>query len=217
VIAPVFCWAKASLISDHPINGKRCETILSYWYFVCVAEDRRATCRTHQRQDSLRCMKLQNLVGELGVESFDHTAIAVHDINAALPLYRDLLGGVPSGFERLSDRGFMWLALRYPNGSVVELIAPHGEPGFLHAFLDKHGEGPHHMTFIVRDLHLAVDRARAAGLRVVDEDYRNPRWQEAFISPRTAFGTIVQLAQSDLDAAARDQHWSVAGLNLADI
>jgi methylmalonyl-CoA/ethylmalonyl-CoA epimerase len=162
-------------------------------------------------------MQLQNLVGDLGVQSFDHTAVAVHDIKAALPLYRDLLGGVPSGFERINARGFMWLSLRYPNGSVVELIAPHGEPGFLHAFLEKRGEGAHHMTFIVHDLKRAVDRARAAGLRVVEEDYANPRWQEAFISPRSAFGTIIQLAQSDLDGPAREQHWAVADLDLSSV
>src|SRR3954471_20528428 len=138
------------------------------------------------------------MVGALGVESLDHTAIAVRDIRAALPLYRDLLGGVPSGFERISTKGCQWMSLRYPNGSQVELLAPTG-PGFLQSFLDHRGEGPHHMTFIVRDLRAAVANARQAGLRVVDEDYSEPRWQEAFISPRSAFGTIVQLAQTSLE------------------
>jgi methylmalonyl-CoA/ethylmalonyl-CoA epimerase len=158
-------------------------------------------------------MQLDQVVGELGVQALDHTAIAVHDLQAALPLYRDLLGGVPSGFERISDKGFMWLTLRYPNRSQVELLAASGEGGFLRDFLARRGEGVHHMTFIVRDLKHAVERARAAGLRIVDEDYREPRWQEAFISPRSAFGTIVQLAQTSLSAEERERHWSVALLN----
>jgi hypothetical protein len=49
-------------------------------------------------------------------------------------------------------------------------------------------------------------------LRIVDEDYHEPRWQEAFISPRSAFGTIVQLAQTNLDVAERERHWSVADM-----
>ena len=69
------------------------------------------------------------------------------------------------------------------------------------------------MTFIVGDLRRAVERARAAGLRVVDEDYRDPRWQEAFISPRSAFGTIIQLAQTSLSVAERERHWSVAAMD----
>jgi methylmalonyl-CoA/ethylmalonyl-CoA epimerase len=142
--------------------------------------------------------------------SLEHTAMAVWSIEAALPLYRDLLGGVPNGFERLSHKGFRWMTLGYPNGSQVELLEPMGEGGFLHDFLAKRGEGAHHMTFMVGDLARAVERARAAGLRVVDEDYRDPRWQEAFISPRSAFGTIVQLAQTNLSVAERERHWSVA-------
>ena len=149
---------------------------------------------------------------DFGVIALDHTAIAVRSIQAALPLYRDLLGGRPNGFERLSNKGFIWLTLQYPNGSQVELLEPVGSDGFLHRFLDKYGEGAHHMTFVVADLRLAVERARAAGLRIVDEDYRDPRWQEAFISPRSAFGTIIQLAQTNLSPAERERHWSVAEL-----
>ena len=155
---------------------------------------------------------MQELVGELGVVAFDHTAIAVRSIASALPLYRDLLGGRPNGFERQSNRGFAWLTLRYPNGAQIELLEPVGSEGFLQSFLERYGEGPHHMTFIVRDVRQAVERARATGLRVVDEDYRDARWQEAFISPRNAFGTIVQLAQTSLSEAERERHWSVADM-----
>jgi hypothetical protein len=49
---------------------------------------------------------------------------------------------------------------------------------------------------------------------VVDEDFRDPRWQEAFISPRSAFGTIVQLAQTNMSEADRERHWSVAAAGL---
>ncbi|HEY1294866.1 MAG TPA: VOC family protein [Chloroflexota bacterium] len=152
-------------------------------------------------------------VGKLGVLALDHTAIAVRSIQAALPLYRDLLGGEPNGFERLNERGFMWLTLRYPNGSQVELLEPVGDAGFVSTFLDRYGEGPHHMTFIVANLRQAVEQARAAGLRVVDEDYRDPHWQEAFISPRSAFGTIIQLAQTTLSPEDREAHWSVAAFD----
>jgi methylmalonyl-CoA/ethylmalonyl-CoA epimerase len=155
---------------------------------------------------------MQELASDLGVVAFDHTAIGVRSIASALPLYRDLLGGRPNGFERQSNRGFAWLTLRYPNGAQIELLEPVGRDGFLQTFLEKHGEGPHHMTFIVRDVRQAVERARAAGLRVVDEDYRDTRWQEAFISPRNAFGTIVQLAQTSLSEAERERHWSVADM-----
>ena len=143
----------------------------------------------------------------LPIRSLDHTAIAVHRIEDALPLYRDLLGGEPQELSERPEHGFRALTLRFPGGGGVELIEPWGESGFVHDFLAKRGEGVHHLTFMVSDLAAAVAEARQAGLRVLDEDYSDPAWQEAFISPRSAHGTIVQLAQSTLDLARRRDHW----------
>jgi methylmalonyl-CoA/ethylmalonyl-CoA epimerase len=143
----------------------------------------------------------------VSVRWLDHTAIAVHSIEAALPLYRDVLGGYPQELSEYPVKGFAALTLRYPHGGGIELIAPCGPSGFLHDFLARRGEGVHHITFMVDDLAAAVAEARAAGLRVVDENYERPEWREAFISPRSANGTIIQLAQSDLDLKGRERLW----------
>ncbi len=143
----------------------------------------------------------------IAVHWLDHTAIAVHSIESALLLYRDVLGGDPQELSQAPDKGFQTLTLRYPHGGAIELIAPLGPTGFVHDFLARRGEGVHHITFLVEDLAAAVAEARAAGLRVVDEDYSQPSWREAFISPRSANGTIIQLAQSDQDLAGRKKLW----------
>lgn len=145
---------------------------------------------------------------DLGVIALDHTAIAVRNIEAALVLYRDLLGGTLCEYDEVPAAGFRSLALRYPNGNQFELLAPIGETGFVQDFLARRGEGVHHVTFLVRDLRAAVQQARAAGLRVVDENYDDPVWLQAFISPRSAHGTVVQLAQTPMDHAGRERHWS---------
>lgn len=142
-----------------------------------------------------------------GVLALDHTAIAVREFAAALPLYRDLLGGEPMELYENPAQGFRSLALRYPNGARVELLEPMGATGFLQEFLARRGEGVHHLTYMVADLRAAVEAARAAGYRVVDESYADPEWQEAFISPRDANGTIIQLAASVLDEAGRVHRW----------
>jgi methylmalonyl-CoA epimerase len=143
----------------------------------------------------------------VSIRWLDHTAIAVHCIEAALPLYRDVLGGDPQELSEHPEKGFAALTLRYPHGGGIELIQPLGESSFLHKFLAQRGEGVHHITFLVNDLRAAVEEARAAGIRIVDEDYERPEWREAFISPRSAHGTIVQLAQTDLDLKGREQLW----------
>jgi methylmalonyl-CoA/ethylmalonyl-CoA epimerase len=141
------------------------------------------------------------------IRSLDHTAIAVRSIEEALPLYRDLLGGDPQELYERPELGFRTLTLRFPGGGGIELIAPLGEQGFVQDFLARNGEGVHHITFMVDDLAACVAEARAAGVRVIGEDYRDPAWQEAFISPRSAHGTIIQLAQSDRDLAGRSELW----------
>ena len=130
-----------------------------------------------------------------GVLALDHTAVAVYSFESVLPFYRDLLGGEEVYGRDVPASGYRFLQLRYPNGAQVELISPLGESGFLHDFLAKRGEGVHHLTFLVADLKEAVTAARAAGYRVVGELYGNPRWQEAFVSPRDLHGTLIQLAQ----------------------
>ena len=143
----------------------------------------------------------------LSIRSLDHTAIAVRRIEDALPLYRDLMGGDPQELYTRPDLGFQTLTLRYPGGGGIELIAPLGERGFIQDFLAARGEGVHHITFMVADLAACVAEAQAAGRRIVGENYADPAWQEAFISPKSAHGTIIQLAQSTLDLAGRRQLW----------
>jgi methylmalonyl-CoA/ethylmalonyl-CoA epimerase len=129
----------------------------------------------------------------------DHTAIAVRDLDSALPLYRDVLGGTQIVLAENTREGFWVTQLRYPNGVKIELLEPTGD-GSLAKFLAKRGEGVHHITFYVADLRAAVEQARQAGLRVVGENYANPRAQQAFISPTSASGALVQLEQvADLE------------------
>ena len=129
---------------------------------------------------------------------FDHTAHAVRSIETAARLYRDVLGGVFVHGREVHERGFRFEQYRYPNGSKIELLEPLDENGFIARFLRERGEGLHHLTFKVVGLEELVAKLKRAGYRVVDEDYSNPVWKEAYISPRSALGTIVQLAESEM-------------------
>lgn len=127
--------------------------------------------------------------------SFDHVAIAVRHMTDPWALFADALGG--TYFDRGINTGFGWTQLRFAHGFVVEGLHP--EPvdgdGFLRDFLSRHGPGPHHLTFKVPDLDVALARVRAAGLDAVDEDRSDPAWSEAFLRPTQAHGIVVQLAQ----------------------
>ena len=143
----------------------------------------------------------------------DHVAVAVRDVRSAARLWGGLLGG--RYVQGDPDwHGFGFLQFEWPNGSRIELISPASDrTGFVVKFLEKRGEGMHHMTFITDDLRAEVERFRAEGYRVVDEDYSWEPWQEAFLSPRGAHGVLIQLVQSNLSLEEQDRYWSEKSLD----
>ena len=124
----------------------------------------------------------------------DHVAVAVRSIKAALPLFRDALGGE---YLMGGDQGetWRWVQFRYPGGGKVELLEPLGE-GFLSQFLERRGEGLHHVTFKTDDIRAAIAHLEALGYEVVDVQLDDPDWKEAFLRPSKAHGTLIQIAQS---------------------
>jgi methylmalonyl-CoA/ethylmalonyl-CoA epimerase len=125
--------------------------------------------------------------------TLDHTAVAVHSIRDALRLYRDALGGE---YLMGGDNGsWRWLQLRFPGGGKVELLEPLGE-GFLSRFLEKRGEGLHHMTFKTQDIEAAIAHVQSLGYELVDINLEGDDWQEAFLRPSGAHGTLIQIAWS---------------------
>lgn len=117
------------------------------------------------------------------VVDLDHTSFAVHNaLEWGMRLRRDL-GATPIIGEALSEFRYLLLYLgSAAQGARIELIEPTG-PGFLQRNLEKRGEGPHHITFTVPDVGVAVAAARSLGLTVVGEHYEHPPWREAFIMP----------------------------------
>jgi Glyoxalase/Bleomycin resistance protein/Dioxygenase superfamily len=96
--------------------------------------------------------------------------------------------------------GFAPGQLRFGNGARIELLMPY-EPernDFLARFLDRSGPGPHHLTFKVPDLDVAIEEARRAGRTPINEDRSDPDWFEVFLHPKGATGIVVQLAQTPI-------------------
>ncbi len=129
------------------------------------------------------------------IVAFDHVGLAVRTFESALPLYRDALGGVEIGRGAAPRLGLNWLQLRYPNGSVLGLIEPLGADSPLHRGLQQRGEGVHHLTFISSDAQGSAEMLKERGYLVVEEDYAHLSWRVAHLSPRSANGTVVQIAQ----------------------
>jgi methylmalonyl-CoA/ethylmalonyl-CoA epimerase len=128
----------------------------------------------------------------------DHVAIAVRSIAAAIPFYVDTLGGTFLFAGDQQDQGFRWAQFRFPHGGKIELVTPIAD-GFVSRFLERRGEGVHHVTLKVDDIESAIAHLRARGVPLMNVSTEHPDWKEAFIHPRDANGTLFQIAQSRLD------------------
>jgi methylmalonyl-CoA/ethylmalonyl-CoA epimerase len=130
----------------------------------------------------------------------DHVALAAPDTADALRALtgrmggRVIFGGQAVGFRPMQ----VWLGDDHGDGMPVELLEPWDvdRNDFLARFLQRHGAGPHHLTCKVPDLLAAIERLRSAGFHPVQIDLRDPDWKEAFLMPREAHGTVVQLAET---------------------
>lgn len=137
-------------------------------------------------------------VGDLPLDvlRLDHVAIATWDATGPVRLLRDVLGATFVDGADEEGAGFRWLQFKIPGGGKVEVIEPLTTSSFLYRFLEKRGEGLHHITVYVRDLAVAIEQVRAAGYEPVDVDLSHDMWKEAFLHPRENSGVLLQLAQT---------------------
>lgn len=136
----------------------------------------------------------------------DHVAIAVRDLRAAVPFYTETLGAsfLIAGDQRA--QGFRWAQFRFPHGGKIELVTPLSPDGFVARFLDRRGEGVHHITFKVPDIEIAIKHLEARGVPLFNVRLDHPGWREAFIHPSNANGALMQIAQSKFSDEETARH-----------
>jgi methylmalonyl-CoA/ethylmalonyl-CoA epimerase len=142
----------------------------------------------------------------------DHVGIAVEDLGTASRLYGDVLGGEVVAGGVHPGLGVRSLHFAYPGGSKIELLQPLTEQAHAH-FLSARGEGVHHLTFLVPDLAPALEDLKRGQFKVVGIEL-DDAWSEAYVSPRSAQGCVVQLVASP-DGMARADGVTLRGV-LAD-
>jgi methylmalonyl-CoA epimerase len=126
----------------------------------------------------------------------DHVAIAVRDLDAAVEWYGRVLGAELAHRERVEGDGVEEALLRVAE-SYVQLLTPIHADSPVARFLERRGEGLHHVAFRVDDCAAALRAAVAAGARAVDTAPRpgGRGTTVAFLHPSGAFGTLIELVE----------------------
>jgi methylmalonyl-CoA/ethylmalonyl-CoA epimerase len=129
----------------------------------------------------------------------NHVAIAVHDLDAASRVYRDMLGAELSAPLPQPEHGVTVVFITLPN-TKVELLEPLGEGSPIAGFLARNPEGGiHHICYEVDDIGAARDRLIAAGARVLGppEPKIGAHGKPVILlHPKDFCGTLVELEQA---------------------
>ena len=127
-----------------------------------------------------------------------HLGIAVVDLDAAILVYSDLFGATLEHRELVEDQGVEAASLRVGE-SRIELLQPLGPDTPVGRFIAKRGPGMHHMAFEVEDLAAELDRLKAHGVVLIDEQPRRGLFglQVAFVHPEATGGVLAELVSDD--------------------
>jgi len=132
------------------------------------------------------------------IEKLDHIGVAVKDLDQAMKLYKDIFGIEPS---LIYESSYTKAKIAFfPIGNVsIELIQPVTSDSVMGKFLEKRGEGIHHIAYRVRDVDASLNHVEAKGVQLIDKKSRKVRENErvGFLNPKSTNGVLIELIQED--------------------
>jgi methylmalonyl-CoA/ethylmalonyl-CoA epimerase len=132
------------------------------------------------------------------LEKLDHIGIAVKDLDQAIKLYKDVFGIEPS---LVYESAYTKAKIAFiPMGETrIELIQPSNPESVVGKFLEKKGEGIHHISFKVKDVDQSLGELEKKGIQLIDKKPRKVRENErvAFLHPKSTNGVLFELIQED--------------------
>jgi methylmalonyl-CoA/ethylmalonyl-CoA epimerase len=129
------------------------------------------------------------------VDYIDHVGIAVKDIDAALKMFHEVFGAPLPEVKQVDDQGIRG-ALVQVGQTRLELMEPTGPDTTIGRFIERRGEGLHHLAFYVDDLPGKLQIVAAMGLRLIDREPREGLSGDiAFIHPSSVFGVLTELVE----------------------
>jgi len=124
----------------------------------------------------------------------DHIGIAVENLTTAIPYYETLLGTTCYAIEEVADQKVKTAFFKVGE-TKIELLESTDPEGSIGKFIEKRGQGIHHIAFAVDDVNNALKEANEAGIRVIDQQGRKGAegLTIGFLHPKSTFGTLTEL------------------------
>ena len=130
------------------------------------------------------------------VDYVDHVGVVVRDMEEALAFFHGIFGLQRPEVTDMEDQGVR-AALVEIGQTRLELLQPLGADTPVGRFLERRGEGLHHLALNVKDVSMGLETLKAKGLEVIDHTPREGlSGLIAFIHPRSVHGVLTELVQS---------------------
>ena len=130
------------------------------------------------------------------IEKIDHIGIAVKDLNNATQIYKMILENDLAGEEEIAEQkvkvGFFKIG-----ETKIELVQSTSVDGNIAKFIEKKGEGIHHIALKVKDIDIVVKKLKDNGIRLIDEKPRIGAGDNkiAFLHPKSSNGVLIELVE----------------------
>lgn len=127
----------------------------------------------------------------------EHIGIAVKNLDEAIPFYENVFGLECYAVEEVADQKVKTAFFKVGD-TKIELLEPTDEEGPIGKYIEKKGEGIHHMAFAVKELDKKLKVAEEQGVRLIDKQPRQGAegLNIAFLHPKSTFGVLTELCEA---------------------
>lgn len=129
----------------------------------------------------------------MNISHIEHLGIAVKSLEESIPFYEKVLGLKCYSIEEVVDQKVR-TAFFMVGKTKIELLEPTSEESPIAKFIEKRGEGIHHLAYAVEDVQKCLDKAEANGVRLIDKAPRRGAegMDIAFLHPKTTGGVLTE-------------------------
>ncbi len=130
------------------------------------------------------------------MKKIEHLGIAVRDISSANSVYEQLLGVAPYKQEEVSSENVLTSFFRV-GANKIELLQATHQDSAIAKFIEKRGEGLHHVAFDVADIRAEMARLKEAGFRLLNDEPKQGADNKliCFVHPKSTHGVLIELCQ----------------------
>jgi methylmalonyl-CoA/ethylmalonyl-CoA epimerase len=133
---------------------------------------------------------------EMIISKIEHIGIAVKNLNETIRYYEDILGLKCYGIEEVEDQKVKTAFFKVGE-TKIELLEPMGKGGPIDRFIEKRGEGIHHIAFAVNDIAKSLSEVESNGIELINKEPVSgaENLQVAFLHPKSTFGVLTEFCE----------------------